>query len=384
MATVKVVQSGKTARTAKSLVGYLTVGGTKRREGISRFEAVTATNGVPTSPGPSGWQATAKALTSTAQRFPSSRARHEVHHVVISFGPDELDPSDPDSIYKALAVAHAFADEAWPTRQTFAVCQRDGEGGKIHVHLAVANLDMLTGKAARGTDISWTRLAPVLDAAMLDFDMHQPAKMPRAGIVPEFKRRGHTKYEHESIVSGVDPRLTIIDAIEAAKATATSLPEYVDALAEQGIVAELTEPNARQKYGAAAYTTHNVEGEQITVVGSKLGRGAGWRAVTAAIAENTRPAPAPEPAAQTDHGALQQGREATAAAALDARLDAIAEASATDSPTPEGREGDDEFLARITRRRYRQKTPEKLTPARAAFLKQKGVITRDQAREYGA
>lgn len=347
MAIVKVVKSKQRARRARPLLNYLTKG-QGHRAGVPRYEQVLTTNGMPTRP-----QIALEAFRAVREKFRNPRAKHEVHHVVMSFGDGELE-AGANGVHQAAELARAFASEAWPTRQVFGVVQRDGEGGKTHVHLAVGNLDVLTGKAARGDEMSWTRLAPIMDATLHDHGLKQPENMPQAGVIPEFKRRGHTKAEHEKLAGG--NRKFAIEAIARAKGEATSREEFEDFLEAEGVAVELTPPNARKKYGAARYT---VNGEEFT--GGSLGKGAGYKAIFEAISANA--------AAQ----ARGQEREAVAA---DEELEELLEKARGDAR--EEFAGEKEM--RLRQRSSRSRKGKKLTPARERYLRELGALKKN--REY--
>lgn len=102
----------------------------------------------------------------------------EAYHWVLAFGTDELDPGDPEAVSKALELASTMARLAWLTRQTLLVAQNDGESGLLHVHVLVGSVDPLTDRAARGDDMSWTRVAPIQWLAMDQLGMTQSAKAP--------------------------------------------------------------------------------------------------------------------------------------------------------------------------------------------------------------
>lgn len=114
----------------------------------------------------------------------------EAYHWVLAFGTDELDPGDPEAVSKALELASTMARLAWLTRQTLLVAQNDGESGLLHVHVLVGSVDPLTDRAARGDDMSWTRVAPIQWLAMDQLGMTQSAKLPTT--VEEAKDRSQT------------------------------------------------------------------------------------------------------------------------------------------------------------------------------------------------
>ena len=71
--------------------------------------------------------------------------RHEVQlrHIIASFSDRELDPKNPAHVKFAHENMVEYAKEAFPNRQILVGTQIDGKSGLIHVHLMVNDCDMI-------------------------------------------------------------------------------------------------------------------------------------------------------------------------------------------------------------------------------------------------
>lgn len=63
------------------------------------------------------------------------RHKVQVDRFFISFGPDELDPDEPEDCFKALRIGREFALSNAPGHQSAIFVQADGVGHKLHVHI---------------------------------------------------------------------------------------------------------------------------------------------------------------------------------------------------------------------------------------------------------
>lgn len=74
--------------------------------------------------------------------------------VVHSYADDELAPTEENAAL-AMAAAAETCRRACPGAPVLQWAQRDGKGGKLHVHTIVLNHDFRSGKAARGAWSHW-------------------------------------------------------------------------------------------------------------------------------------------------------------------------------------------------------------------------------------
>lgn len=63
------------------------------------------------------------------------RHKTQVDRFFISFGPEELDPDEPEDCFKALQIGREFALANAPDCQSAVFVQADGVGHKLHVHI---------------------------------------------------------------------------------------------------------------------------------------------------------------------------------------------------------------------------------------------------------
>lgn len=92
--------------------------------------------------------------------FMGRKKKIPAYSVIKSWSPEELNPSDPESIKLAIKSTSLLLEEQFgKDRQYIVVCQKDGTGGKIHTHGIVCNTDTVTGKAITGNDKYWKYVA---------------------------------------------------------------------------------------------------------------------------------------------------------------------------------------------------------------------------------
>lgn len=76
----------------------------------------------------------------------SAKCKNQVRRVVQSFSRKELNPDNPEDILKANLIGRLMAEQAYPGHQAVVFTQTDGEGGLIHNHIIVNNINMMTTK----------------------------------------------------------------------------------------------------------------------------------------------------------------------------------------------------------------------------------------------
>lgn len=80
----------------------------------------------------------------------------ENYHLITSFDLDEIDPNNIFNIDRAMKynrelMLSLFGDNS----QIVSIGQADGKGGNFHIHNAINNIDLSTGKALRGECRTW-------------------------------------------------------------------------------------------------------------------------------------------------------------------------------------------------------------------------------------
>ena len=81
------------------------------------------------------------------EMFGSNKRKHDAYTLMISFS-DELDPNKPKDVKTAEKMVKEIVEEAYPHRSAMVALQADGEGGYLHAHVLLNNVDK-QGKALR-------------------------------------------------------------------------------------------------------------------------------------------------------------------------------------------------------------------------------------------
>lgn len=89
------------------------------------------------------------AITSIESMLKGSGRKNQALMVIQSFSKDELDPRDPMTPMVVADAAYALAKEVAPNSPCDVVVHLDSDGGNPHAHITIANVDLMTGKAAR-------------------------------------------------------------------------------------------------------------------------------------------------------------------------------------------------------------------------------------------
>ena len=89
------------------------------------------------------------AVTSIESMLKGTGRKNQALMVIQSFSADELDPLDPSTPKIIADAAYALAKEVAPNSPCDVVVHLDSDGGNPHAHVTIANVDLVTGKAAR-------------------------------------------------------------------------------------------------------------------------------------------------------------------------------------------------------------------------------------------
>lgn len=88
-----------------------------------------------------------------------------------SFSADELDPNDPAAPQIVADAAYALAKEMAPDSPCDVVVYLDSDGGNPHAHVTIANVDLVTGKAARENGLAHCVLKHANDKVMKEMGL---------------------------------------------------------------------------------------------------------------------------------------------------------------------------------------------------------------------
>ncbi|QZY52258.1 relaxase family protein [Leucobacter tenebrionis] len=82
------------------------------------------------------WREARDGEAATHVRHPGGTVRQaEARHMIVSFGPDEVNPDDPEQVAYAFAFVNDMMRTDYPGEQFMATGQADGKGRAFHVHV---------------------------------------------------------------------------------------------------------------------------------------------------------------------------------------------------------------------------------------------------------
>ena len=90
----------------------------------------------------------------------------QVYNILYSFSPNELDSDAEESLELAADIVAPVMEKIYPGHQWTLVAQRDGKGGKVHVHATVNALETNTLKACRGRQTSYITIREEIESEM--------------------------------------------------------------------------------------------------------------------------------------------------------------------------------------------------------------------------
>lgn len=111
------------------------------------------------------------AITSIESMLRGSGRKNQALMVIQSFSKDELDPRDPMTPMIVADAAYALAKEVAPNSPCDVVVHLDSDGGNPHAHITIANVDLVTGKAARENGLAHWVLKKANDKIMQEMGL---------------------------------------------------------------------------------------------------------------------------------------------------------------------------------------------------------------------
>ena len=106
------------------------------------------------------------------QMYHKDKGYRQGYSMIISWRPDELNPNNPDDIDKAREVVEKIMAEHYDGHQYVSVIQADGDGEKLHAHVAINAINMYTGKSLRGDQVRGLTLAKWSDKIQQDMGIY--------------------------------------------------------------------------------------------------------------------------------------------------------------------------------------------------------------------
>lgn len=111
------------------------------------------------------------AIKSIESMLKGSGRKNQALMVIQSFSKDELDPRDPMTPMIVADAAYALAKEVAPNSPCDVVVHLDSDGGNPHAHITIANIDLVTGKAARENGLAHWVLKKANDKIMREMGL---------------------------------------------------------------------------------------------------------------------------------------------------------------------------------------------------------------------
>lgn len=111
------------------------------------------------------------AITKIESMLKGTGRKNQALMVIQSFSADELDPNDPATPQIVADAAYALAKEVTPNSPCDVVVHLDSEGGNPHAHITIANVDLVTGKAARENGLAHWVLKKANDKIMREMGL---------------------------------------------------------------------------------------------------------------------------------------------------------------------------------------------------------------------
>ena len=111
------------------------------------------------------------AITSIESMLKGTGRKNQALMVIQSFSKDELDPRDPMTPMIVADAAYALAKEVAPNSPCDVVVHLDSDGGNPHAHITIANVDLVTGKAARENGLAHWVLKKANDKIMQEMGL---------------------------------------------------------------------------------------------------------------------------------------------------------------------------------------------------------------------
>ena len=111
------------------------------------------------------------AIASIESMLKGTGRKNQALMVIQSFSKDELDPRDPMTPMIVADAAYALAKEVAPNSPCDVVVHLDSDGGNPHAHITIANVDLVSGKAARENGLAHWVLKKANDKIMQEMGL---------------------------------------------------------------------------------------------------------------------------------------------------------------------------------------------------------------------
>lgn len=158
----------------------------------------------------------------------SDMMKVQVRRVTQSFSEKELDPNNPDDIFKAHEIGIETGKKFFGDRQFIVATQTDGKSGLVHNHIFGNNVDLITNKGMTGPEYHYQRLRDISDEVIKENGVELDLGESHGEVYTQTER---AKRENDEYVWKDDLR----DRIREAMTEATNEDEFIDALDDLGV-----------------------------------------------------------------------------------------------------------------------------------------------------
>lgn len=154
-------------------IAYARGDGTGHNGAEVRNEYIAGVNMLPDEVVPFEWQ--------MRPFWERAHFRHtvQIDRCIVSFHPSELDPDNPEDCVKGLAIGYEIAKRNAPDNQSAVFLQKDGKGGKIHLHILTNDVNMSDGKGINPAAYAHFHFQKIVDEVCQQyFDLKEPEAQP--------------------------------------------------------------------------------------------------------------------------------------------------------------------------------------------------------------
>jgi len=167
-----ILKYGKAVK-GKALVGYLLKGEARyKHAGVDERVLGLASQNVDVD---GDWRYIAGQFDALRYLSGKEKKRKEVHHLIVSYGKDELNANDPDDVLRATELSNKTAQAiGGKDSQYLVVMQADNENGLLHGHI-VMNSVLMNSKVMPTNRVTVSKMRNTHDKVLLENGHVQPA-----------------------------------------------------------------------------------------------------------------------------------------------------------------------------------------------------------------
>lgn len=151
---------------------------------------------------------------------------------VISFSENEISPDDPDWADKAISIGIDIFEKLMPDTLYYLVAQKDGKGGKVHLHGVNNAVHTSTLKALSGRETSKSIFQRVAEEVAEEHGIELDAGKDHS---KRKKKEAKKKQEHQKETEGYSWMEDLQERITLAAAQTTATGDFEENLRQHGV-----------------------------------------------------------------------------------------------------------------------------------------------------